>query len=215
MSTELEDEIRTALRESAESVTRARLRYADGPRDRVRRRAALYAALAAAAVVVAIAIGASLWTANRASTPAGGTGADTLAGTGWRLVSVTGPHGTIAIPGELAAGVQFPLGGRFVAEDGVNAYSGGYRADSTGIFISDVSGSAAGYVGADSVQLAAIEGIQALFVSGTDRPVHVGVQEHGAHLTLRAGKYTLRLSYEGRADEATATASASASATQS
>ncbi|HET8583191.1 MAG TPA: hypothetical protein VFL65_08055 [Jatrophihabitans sp.] len=208
MSTELEDEIRTALRESAESVTRDRLHYADGPRDRVRRRAPLYAAIAAA-VVVAIAVGASFWTANRGTTPAGGHSLR-LAGNYWRLVSVTDSHGTVAIPNSPPADLMFYPDGTFAATDGGNVYTGDYRSTPTSIALSHVIGSGAGYVGSNPVVLARIAAVGAM-TTGDE----VAVTRHGDHLTLHAGSYTLQYKYGGSAEKSTPTASAPASSTSS
>ncbi|GAB1689764.1 hypothetical protein [Krasilnikovia sp. M28-CT-15] len=106
--------------------------------------------------------------------------------THWRLTAVTDGRGTTKIPASVDAWLELTVDGEFHAADSVNAISGKFGTTSVGFDVTDTVSSAAGYIGNDPVQLAAIAGVGALdhvTVVSADRE-HLTVQAGGARLTF-------------------------------
>lgn len=209
--TDLEDDLRAALRARADELTAADLRrpFLDDQSRARGRRGPLLAALATAACVAAGGVGIAVWHPHTGA-PADGTFAGHPVKTGsrpsdidpgftgalsnsmWSLVKVTHGGKVTTIPDRIGARLTFAPHGRIVAYDGVNTASAScaVRADGTLVF-GPAATTAIGYVGHDPAVLTAVDSIGALLQGGGTGAVE---REHGLdRLTVRTAGYTLVL----------------------
>ncbi len=143
-----------------------------------------------------------------AAPPAHVANADYIGST-WRLTSVTDGATSTAVPAHIDAWMTLNPDGRFLIHDGVNAASGKYTRFADGFEVREVATTAAGYIGTDPHQLAALAGFGAVTAGSRDndspsiqdRNLARGVDQ--TRLVLQAGK--LRLTFERTVDSATTT----------
>jgi hypothetical protein len=112
MNTDLERELRTALRARADAVTSADLRHATGAAKPVRRTSRtvgrLVAPLAAAACVAVLAAVIATRGGTGARSAGGGHSAAVLVGQDWQLSTIRRAGGeSVTVPAGLAAGIAF------------------------------------------------------------------------------------------------------------
>ena len=180
MSTDLENDLRDALRARAATITADRLQHPAAPPRTPRRPLGAWLAVAAAAVVVvlAVTIVALHRTDSNPSRPP--AAARSLAGTSWR-VSVSTDVKTNASFRVAGQTVRFGAGGAFRASDEANSYAGRWRVEGDQLYLSDMSGTLAGLIYHGPTSVAGPLSIQTL--TGTRGPI-----------TVRLGRDRLELS---------------------
>lgn len=153
---DVEDLVRTALRDNAAPITQDSLRQPDPPaarRPRTRSAALVAAAfvLAAGGITTAIALRAD-------SGLQWGTQAPAYAGFRWDLRNVDSHE----VPADLGASLTFARGGDFRMRDGVNAMFGHYDGTPTSVRLRDVGRTLAAYAGDDPMRRAVIDAMDEL-----------------------------------------------------
>jgi hypothetical protein len=113
----------------------------------------------------------------------------------WRLTQVTADGKTTPIPDSITATVQFTADGQFLADDSVNAVSGGWVSTPTGYRVSSSGTTLVAYAGTDSTKLEVISAIDSV----TMGQVNVAAHSVGTALTLAVPKCTLTFTEAGAA----------------
>lgn len=183
---DVEDLVRTALRDNAALITRDSLRPAvpPAPRKPSTRPALLVAAafvVAAGSVTAAVAL--------RADDLNWGTEAPAYVGSRWNLRTVAGAE----VPSDLGAYASFGPGDDFQAFDGINTMVGHYDATTTSVRLRDVGTTTALYADDDPVRKAVISAMS----EWTSREVQVSVT--GDQLVLNTGAHQMVFSRGGPA----------------
>jgi heat shock protein HslJ len=115
-----------------------------------------------------------------------GSASSGYAGYSWQVVSVS-RHGKVtAIPPRYAVTMQFSPAGQFVASDGVNAYSGTYRAARGAFITSDMAVTLVAYGGNDPILWLTISAMDSLATAAKYPAVLTG-----GRLVVDIGSYTL------------------------
>jgi heat shock protein HslJ len=142
---------------------------------------ALRRALATAWIVLAaLALAACGSVAPARSASPGFTGYD------WKVVAIGHDGKVTPIPAQVGVGLQFSPGGQFGAGDGINFYSGTYRATTDSFTLGTLAATANGYAGHDPAILAGMSAIGSL-----DDSARATVRLTGDQLVVHAGSYTL------------------------
>lgn len=156
---DVEDLVRTALRDNAAQITQESLRHNAPPAQRkpARRSALLVAAafvVAAGGVTAAVTLGGDglHW----------GAEAPAYAGSRWNLRTVGGAE----VPADLGAYVSFTRGDDFRGHDGVNSVVGQYDGTPTSVRPRDLTLTTALYAGDDPVRKAVIAAMDELRTRG-------------------------------------------------
>lgn len=183
---DVEDLVRTALRDNAALITPDSLRRNAPPAPR--RHAARPALLVAAAFVVA-AGGVTATVTLRGDGQHWGTEAPAYAGSRWNLRTVGGAE----VPADLGAYASFGPGDDFRAFDGTNSMTGRYDALTTAVRLRDVGATTALYAGDDPVRKAVISAMN----EWTAREAQVSVTAD--QLVVRTGKQEMVFSRGGPA----------------
>ncbi len=166
---EVEDRVRTALRDNAALITQDSLRH-NAPRAARQPRTRSAVLVAAAFVLAAGGVTAAISLRGNDS-PGLQWGAETpaYAGFRWHLRTV-GDH---EVPADLGASASFRPGGDFQLSDGTNSMFGHYDATATSVRLRDVGRTFALYAGDDPVRLAVIAAMDEL----TAREARVSVSK--------------------------------------
>ncbi len=219
MTSELEDQLRTALHERGAAITAERLRPVDDPRSasihepmwaistlvrpdrRPRSMGARLAPMLAAAAVVGIIVILALVVSGGSgpSRPAGGQSSASagVLGRTWVLTTVQAPDGsTTTISESTGASVTFLIAGnRIEFQDGIAVFQASYTTLNDGrLQVHGVSGDHSDYRGHDRSQLAAIAGIDAIGVpysNSAPPPMQVALVSGELHITTQGYQLTL------------------------
>lgn len=186
MNTDLEDEIRAALRDRAMSVTATDLRADEAPP--AARNRTILAALAAAAVVAALAVGlaVAVWPREHRDDAPVAAGGGSVVGIRWQFSH--GIQGTTNFTSpSRKVFVAFYPGGEYGADDGINGIGGHYRITSRHIELSGTVTTLVGYGGTDPNVLATQAGFAALTSGHSAVTARIG----DGQLTLSGPGYTL------------------------
>ncbi|MGW6930016.1 META domain-containing protein [Lentzea sp. NPDC054927] len=156
---DVEDLVRTALRDNAAQITQDSLRHNAPP---AQRKPATRSALLVAAAFVVAAGGVTAAVTFGGDGLHWGSDAPAYAGSRWNLQSVGGTE----VPADLGAYVSFTRGDDFRAHDGVNAMTGHYDGTPTSVRPRDISVTTALYAGDDPVRKAVISAMDELRAQG-------------------------------------------------
>lgn len=161
---EVEDLVRTALRDNAALITQDSLRRPAPPARRPRTRQALLVAaafiLAAGGITTAIALGADPHWGTQSLAPA-------YTGFRWDLRTVDSHE----VPADLGASLSFDRDGRILMRDGVNSMFGHYDTTTNSVRLRDVGRTHALYVGDDPMRLAVIGAMDEMTVQEVEASV--------------------------------------------
>jgi heat shock protein HslJ len=178
---EVEDMVRTALRDNAAPITQDSLRHPVPPA--ARRPRTRQALLVAAAFVLAAGGITTAITLSPGDGPHWGAQslAPAYAGFRWNLRKVD----SYEVPADLNASLSFDLDGSFRTYDGVNSMFGHYDATATSARARDVGRTYALYIGADPMRQAVIAAMDELTV------VEVETSVTGDQLTVHARSHMM------------------------
>lgn len=161
---DVEDLVRTALRDNAALITQDSLRNTAAPAPR---KSATRSALLVAAAFVVAAGGVTAAVTLRDDNQHWGTEAPAYAGSRWELRTVGGAE----VPADLGAFVSFTRGDDFRSYDGVNSMVGHYDATQNSVLLRDIALTYAAYAGDDPVRKAVISAMNEFLVRGAQLSV--------------------------------------------
>ena len=200
MTTELENDIRDALRHRAETISTDTRSVAQRPR-RIRPRPTWHVLAAAAAVaVLAVAVAVAAWRGTAHHTQPGGGPPVTLVPrdkTTWRLVRASTPDGTVVSGAVVPAGLNFKPHRLLLGSDGINTINASYVPTGDGFRINTIDVERGRYSGHDQRVFAVQQAIDALFGGRAGATVPVQSRLRGNHLTLTTRGYSFTFRFQG------------------
>lgn len=192
--TDIEEELRSALKSSVEHLTQNDLYRtslgASGKSKSVRplligSSVAIVLLVAAGILVSTVRGGPSRNVAGNTDSPLPPT---TLIGSTWQVTQVEDSRGTTAIPSSVTAYIEFESSGQFAAKDGLNWITGRYQLDGASLRFSDASQTLIGYRGPDTALLRVMRAFESL--QRPDAIVTVSVTSSSAVLIIESYRIT-------------------------